>query len=121
MRRGISSAPDKVILAGVGGSPLDNNIILQALSDRLNPGQSNATYIQIITTPPPCNVTQTSSVCLSEPQVNNIYTTPQQAATNGVGQRPALGRPPVIIHSHTVHFLNIFLLQQMRPSVSLLG
>ncbi|XP_072250733.1 transcription factor E2F3-like [Leuresthes tenuis] len=94
MRRGISSAPDKVILAGVGGSPLDNNIILTALSDRLNPGQSNATYIQIITTPPPCNVTQTSNVCLSEPQVNNIYTTPQQAAANGAGQRPALGRPP---------------------------
>ncbi|XP_054898301.1 transcription factor E2F3-like [Poeciliopsis prolifica] len=94
MRRGISSAPDKVILAGVGGSSLDNNIILTALSDRLNPGQSNTTYIQIITTPPPCNVTQTSNVCLSEPQVNSIYTTPQQAAANGTGQRPALGRPP---------------------------
>ncbi|KAL7393227.1 hypothetical protein ABVT39_008274 [Epinephelus coioides] len=94
MRRGISSAPDKVILAGVGGSPLDNNIILTTLTDRLNPGQSNATYIQIITTPPPCNVTQTSNVCLSEPQINNIYTTPQQAAANGAGQRPALGRPP---------------------------
>ncbi|KAM4633177.1 transcription factor E2F3-like [Polymixia lowei] len=94
MRRGISSAPDKVILAGVGGSPLDNNIILTTLSDRLNPGLSNATYIQIITTPPPCNITQTSSVCLSEPQINNIYSTPQQAATNGAGQRPALGRPP---------------------------
>ncbi|XP_032415364.1 transcription factor E2F3 [Xiphophorus hellerii] len=94
MRRGISSAPDKVILAGVGGSSLDNNIILTALSDRLNPGQSNTTYIQIITTPPPCNVTQTSSVFLSEPQVNSIYTTPQQAAANGTGQRPALGRPP---------------------------
>uniref|UniRef100_A0A3B5MQA0 E2F/DP family winged-helix DNA-binding domain-containing protein n=1 Tax=Xiphophorus couchianus TaxID=32473 RepID=A0A3B5MQA0_9TELE len=94
MRRGISSAPDKVILAGVGGSSLDNNIILTALSDRLNPGQSNTTYIQIITTPPPCNVTQTSSVFLSEPQVNSIYTTPQPAAANGTGQRPALGRPP---------------------------
>lgn len=94
MRRGISSAPDKVILAGVGSSPLDNNIILTTLTDRLNPGQSNATYIQIITTPPPCNVTQTSNVCLSEPQINNIYTTPQQAAANGAGQRPALGRPP---------------------------
>ncbi|XP_039974284.1 transcription factor E2F3-like isoform X1 [Xiphias gladius] len=94
MRRGISSAPDKVILAGVGGSPLDNNIILTTLADRLNPGQSNATYIQIITTSPPCNVTQTSNVCLSEPQINNIYTTPQQAAANGAGQRPALGRPP---------------------------
>ncbi|KAM9309740.1 transcription factor E2F3-like [Pholidichthys leucotaenia] len=94
MRRGTSSAPDKVYLAGVGGSPLDNNIILTALSDRLNPGQSNATYIQIITTPQPCNVTQTSNVCLSEPQINNIYTTPQQAAANGAGRRPALGRPP---------------------------
>ncbi|XP_026149361.1 transcription factor E2F3 isoform X1 [Mastacembelus armatus] len=94
MRRGISSAPDKVILAGVGRSSLDNNIILTTLTDRLNPGQSNATYIQIITTPPPCSVAQTSNVCLSEPQINNIYTTPQQAAANGVGQRPALGRPP---------------------------
>lgn len=94
MRRGTSSAQEKVILAGVGGSSLDNNIILTALSDRLNPGQSNATYIQIITTPPPCNVTQTSNVCLSEPQINNIYTTPQQAAANAAGQRPALGRPP---------------------------
>ncbi|CAJ1061795.1 transcription factor E2F3-like [Xyrichtys novacula] len=94
MRRGISSAPDKVILTGVGSSPLDNNIILTTLSDRLNPGQSNATFIQIITTPPPCNVTQTSTVCLSEPQINNIYTTPQQAAANGAGQRPTLGRPP---------------------------
>lgn len=94
MRRGISSAPDKVILAGIGGASLDNNIILTTLADRLNPGQSNATYIQIITTPPPCNGTQTSNVCLSEPQINNIYTTPQQAAANGSGQRPTLGRPP---------------------------
>ncbi|XP_072317394.1 transcription factor E2F3-like [Eucyclogobius newberryi] len=94
MRRGITSAPDKVILAGVGGSHLDNNIILTTLADRLNSGQSNATYIQIITTPPPCNGAQTSNVCLSEPQINNIYTTPQQAAANGTGQRPALGRPP---------------------------
>ncbi|XP_074510314.1 transcription factor E2F3-like isoform X1 [Sebastes fasciatus] len=90
MRRGISSAPDKVILAGLGGSSLDNNIILTTITDRLNPGQSNATYIQIITTPPPCNVTQTNVCLSSETQINNIYTTPQQAA----GQRPALGRPP---------------------------
>uniref|UniRef100_H3CW62 E2F transcription factor 3 n=1 Tax=Tetraodon nigroviridis TaxID=99883 RepID=H3CW62_TETNG len=93
MRRGISSAPEKVILTGVGGSSLDSNIILTTLADRLNPGQSNATFIQIITTPPPCNVTRTN-VCLSEPQINNIYTTPQQGAANGAGQRPALGRPP---------------------------
>lgn len=89
-------APDKVILAGVGGS-LDSNIILTTLSDRLNPSLSNATYIQIITTPPPCNITQTpNNVCFSEAQINNIYSTPQQAATNGAGQRPALGRPPVM-------------------------
>lgn len=94
-----------MILTGVGGSSLDNNIILTALSDRLNPGQSNTTYIQIITTPPPCNVTQTSSVCISESQVNSIYTTPQQAAANGTGQRPALGRPPVI--TSTAHFSHI--------------
>ncbi|TNN02345.1 transcription factor E2F3 isoform X1 [Takifugu rubripes] len=93
MRRGISSASEKVILTGVGGSSLDSNIILTTLSDRLNPGQSNATFIQIITTPPPCNVTQTN-VCLSEPQINSIYTTPQQGAANGARQRPALGRPP---------------------------
>uniref|UniRef100_A0A3Q2QVM0 E2F/DP family winged-helix DNA-binding domain-containing protein n=1 Tax=Fundulus heteroclitus TaxID=8078 RepID=A0A3Q2QVM0_FUNHE len=94
MRRGLSSAPDKVILAGVGGSSLENNIILTALADRLNPGQANTTYIQIITTPPPCNVAQTANVCSSEPQLSSIYTTPQQAAANGAGQRPALGRPP---------------------------
>ncbi|CAL8248538.1 unnamed protein product [Lota lota] len=94
MRRGLSSAPDKVFLAGVGSSALDNNIILTTLSDRLNPALSNTTYFQIITTPPPCNITQTSNVCLSEPQINNIYSTPQQAAINGSGQRPALGRPP---------------------------
>ncbi|CAL8260700.1 unnamed protein product [Boreogadus saida] len=94
MRRGISSAPDKVFLAGVGSSALDNNIILTTLSDRLNPALSNTTYFQIITTPPPCNITQTSNVCLSEPQINNLYSTPQQAAINGSGQRPALGRPP---------------------------
>lgn len=109
MRRGISSAPDKVILTGVGGS-LDNNIILTALTDRLNAGQSNATYIQIITTPPPCNITQTSNVCLSEPQINNIYTTPQQAGANGTGQRPTLGRPPVILF--TARF-NVFDMLQL--------
>ncbi|XP_034031135.1 transcription factor E2F3-like isoform X2 [Thalassophryne amazonica] len=92
MRRGISSAPDKVILAGIGGSSLDNNIILTTLSDRLNPGQTNATYIQIITTPPPCNITQ-ANVCLSDPQIN-IYATPQTAAANGAGHRAALGKPP---------------------------
>lgn len=114
MRRGISSAPDKVILAGVGSSSLDSNIILTALSDRLNPGQANTTYIQIITTPPPCSVTQTPNVCVSEPQVNSIYTTPQQAAANGTGQRPAVGRPPVI--TRTARF---GMLQRLYNSSSL--
>ncbi|XP_041758440.1 transcription factor E2F3 [Coregonus clupeaformis] len=91
MRRGISSAPDKVIIAGVGGSSLDKNAILTALSDRLTPHFTTATYIQIIT-PPPC-ITQTSNVCLSEPPAGSIYSTPN-GATNGAGQRPTLGRPP---------------------------
>ncbi|KAM9403929.1 transcription factor E2F3-like isoform 1-T1 [Salvelinus alpinus] len=90
MRRGISSAPDKVIIAGVGGS-LDKNAVLTALSDRLTPHFTTATYIQIIT-PPPC-ITQTSNVCLSEPPAGSIYSTPN-GATNGTGQRPTLGRPP---------------------------
>ncbi|XP_029599400.1 transcription factor E2F3 [Salmo trutta] len=90
MRRGISSAPDKVIIAGVGGS-LDKNAVLTALSDRLTPHFTTATYIQIIT-PPPC-ITQTSNVCLSEPPAGSIYSTPN-GATNGAGQRPTLGRPP---------------------------
>lgn len=115
MRRGISSAPDKVYLAGVGASSLDNNIILTTLSDRLNSGQPNATFIQIITTPPPCNVTQTSNVCLSEPQINNIYTTPQQAAANGAGHRPALGRPPVNICEAR---LNMFSLLQLATNAT---
>lgn len=121
MRRGISSAPDKVILAGVGGSPLDSSIILTTLSDRLNSGQSNATYIQIITTPPPCNVTQTSNVCLSEPTINNIYTTPQQAAANGTGQRPALGRPPVILYTDRFNVFGLLQLATNTTNISLLG
>ncbi|KAM8827199.1 transcription factor E2F3 [Synchiropus picturatus] len=94
MRRGNSSAADKVVFAGVASSPLDSSLLLSTLADRLNPGQANATYIQIITTPPPRNGSQTSNVCLSEPQINNIYTTPHQAAANGTGPRPTLGRPP---------------------------
>ncbi|XP_030639096.1 transcription factor E2F3-like [Chanos chanos] len=92
MRRGISSAPDKVIITGVGGSSLDKNAVLTALSDRLT-SLPTATYnvIQIIT-PPPC-ITQTSSVCLSDPSPGSLYTTPH-GATNGSAQRPALGRPP---------------------------
>ncbi|XP_026881370.2 transcription factor E2F3 [Electrophorus electricus] len=90
MRRGISSAPEKVIIAGLGGSSLDKNAVLTALSDRLTSNLPTATYIQIIT-PPPC-ITQTSNVCLSDPAAGNLYTPPHGA--NGTGQRPALGRPP---------------------------
>ncbi|XP_076826585.1 transcription factor E2F3-like [Brachyhypopomus gauderio] len=90
MRRGISSAPEKVIITGLGGSSLDKNAVLTALSDRLTSNLPTATYIQIIT-PPPC-ITQTSNVCLSDPPAGNLYTTPH--GTNGTGQRPALGRPP---------------------------
>ncbi|XP_010864710.1 transcription factor E2F3 [Esox lucius] len=91
MRRGISSAPDKVIIAGVGGSSLDKNAVLTAFSDRFTPHRTTTTYIQIIT-PPPC-IPQTSNVCLSEPPAGCIYSTPN-GATNGAGRRPTLGRPP---------------------------
>ncbi|XP_035245757.1 transcription factor E2F3-like isoform X1 [Anguilla anguilla] len=87
MRKGISSAPEKVIITGVGSSSLDKNTILTALSDRFT---STATYIQIIT-PPSC-ITQTSNVCVSDPPASNIYTTPHGTA-NATGQRSALGRP----------------------------
>ncbi|XP_052000232.1 transcription factor E2F3-like [Xyrauchen texanus] len=90
MRRGIPSAPEKVIIAGVGGSSLDRNIVLTALSDRFTSNLSTTTYIQIIT-PPPC-VTQTSNVCLSDPSTASLYTTPN--GIHGTGQRPTLGRPP---------------------------
>ncbi|XP_062321196.1 transcription factor E2F3-like isoform X1 [Osmerus eperlanus] len=91
MRKGISTARDKVVIAGVGGSTLDKNAILTALSDRLTTNFTTATYIQIIT-PPPC-FTQTTNVCISQPPSGNIYSTPH--GTNGVGQRPTLGRPRV--------------------------
>nr|XP_055066755.1 transcription factor E2F3-like [Misgurnus anguillicaudatus] len=90
MRRGVPSAPEKVIIAGVGGSSLDKNAVLTALSDRFTSNLSTATYIQIIT-PPPC-ITQTANVCLSDPPAASLYSTPN--GTHGTGQRPALGRPP---------------------------
>ncbi|XP_072535020.1 transcription factor E2F3-like [Salminus brasiliensis] len=90
MRRGISSAPEKVIIAGVGGSSLDKNAVLTALSDRLTSHLPATAYIQIITPPP--GISQTSAVCLSEPPTASLYTTPH--GNNGAGPRPALGRPP---------------------------
>lgn len=71
---------------------MGKNVILTGLSDRLTTNLTTATYIQIIT-PPPC-FTQTTNVCLSQPSSGNIYSTPH-GATNGVGQRPTLGRPRV--------------------------
>ncbi|KAL7886761.1 hypothetical protein AOLI_G00044820 [Acnodon oligacanthus] len=90
MRRGISSAPEKVIIAGVGGSSLDKNAVLTALSDRLTSHLPATAYIQIITPPP--GISQTSTVCLSEAPAASLYTTPH--GNNGAGPRPALGRPP---------------------------
>ncbi|XP_031441481.1 transcription factor E2F3 isoform X2 [Clupea harengus] len=92
MRRGISSVPEKLIVSGVGGSTLDRNPILTNFSDRLTTGYSTATYIQIIT-PPSC-AAQSNNVCMPDPQTGSLlYTTPH-GPTNGMGQRPALGRPP---------------------------
>ncbi|XP_023684204.1 transcription factor E2F3 isoform X1 [Paramormyrops kingsleyae] len=92
MRKGIPSAPEKVIITGVGGSAVDKTTVLTALSDRLSSNFPTATYIQIIT--PPSSFTQTGHVCASEaPAGSLIYSTPHGSA-NGSGQRPALGRPP---------------------------
>lgn len=93
MRRGITSATEKVIITGVGGSSLDKNIVLTTINDRLPSTLPTTTYIHIITPPP--SISQTSSVCLSEPANGNLYSTPHGASL-GTGQRPALGRPPVI-------------------------
>lgn len=95
MRKGVSSVPEKLILSGVGGSTLDRNQVLTQLPDRLTTGYSTATYIQIIT-PPSC-AAQTNNVCAPDPQTGSLlYTTPH-GPSNGTGQRPALGRPPVIL------------------------
>ncbi|XP_062394205.1 transcription factor E2F3-like [Sardina pilchardus] len=91
MRRGITSATEKVIITGVSGSTLDKNVVLTALSDRLTSTLPTTTYIHIITPPP--NISQTSSICLSEPANGNLYSTPHGASL-GAGQRPTLGRPP---------------------------
>ncbi|XP_058248911.1 transcription factor E2F3-like [Hemibagrus wyckioides] len=84
MRRAISSsAPESVIITGVGGSSLDENAVLTALGSNTH----TTTYIHIIT-PPPC-LTHTPAVCVSESPAASLYSTP-----TGSGQRPALGRPP---------------------------
>ncbi|KAL2084866.1 hypothetical protein ACEWY4_020384 [Coilia grayii] len=91
MRRGITPATEKVIIAGVGGSSLEKNVVLTALSDRLTSTLPTTTYIHIITPPP--SISQTSNVCLTESANSNLYSTPHGASL-GTGQRPALGRPP---------------------------
>ncbi|KAJ8291091.1 hypothetical protein GJAV_G00021270 [Gymnothorax javanicus] len=90
MRKGISTAPEKVIITGVGSSSLDKNTIFTTLSDRFTSSLQTATYIQIIT-PPSC-ITQTSNVRVSDPPASSIYSTPH-GTTNASGQRSALGRP----------------------------
>lgn len=95
MRRGITPATEKVIIAGVAGSSLENNVVLTALSDRFTSSLPTTTYIHIITPPP--SISQTSNVCLSESSNANLYTTPHGASL-GTGQRPTLGRPPVNSH-----------------------
>ncbi|KAL4630010.1 transcription factor E2F3-like [Arapaima gigas] len=92
MRKGISSAPDKVIIAGVGGSTVDKATVLTALSDRLSSNFPTATYIHILS-PPSCG-SQSADVCVSEsPAHSLLYSTPHGSAL-GAAPRPALGRPP---------------------------
>ncbi|KAJ8395271.1 hypothetical protein AAFF_G00034730 [Aldrovandia affinis] len=92
MRKGISSARERVIAAGVGGSTVDKSTVLTPLSGRLTSTFSTATFIQIITPPP--SSTQATNGCMSDPPAGSlIYSTPH-GPTNGTGQRPALGRPP---------------------------
>ncbi|XP_066539301.1 transcription factor E2F3-like [Hoplias malabaricus] len=100
MRRGISSAPEKVIITGVGGTSLDKNAVLTALSDRLGSHLPTATFIQIITPPPPPTTAGISPcpsavrVSVSEPPAAaSLYSTPH--GNLGASARPALGRPPV--------------------------
>lgn len=91
MRRAIScSAPDSVIITGVGGSALEEKAVLTALSSSTH----TATYIHIITPPPRLTHTPgAAAVCVSEAPTASLYTTPTAS-----GQRPALGRPPVNTH-----------------------
>uniref|UniRef100_W5MR83 E2F transcription factor 3 n=1 Tax=Lepisosteus oculatus TaxID=7918 RepID=W5MR83_LEPOC len=92
MRKGISPAPEKVIVAGVGVPAVEKSTVLTGLSESFTSSFPNATYIQIIT-PPSC-IPQTTNVCVSEsPAGSLIYSTPH-GPTNGTGQRPAFGRPP---------------------------
>ncbi|TSK77036.1 Transcription factor E2F3 [Bagarius yarrelli] len=84
MRRAVSSsAPDSVIITGVGGSTLDENALLTALGSNAH----TTTFIHIITPPP--SLTHSPAACVSESPAANLYSTP-----TATGRRPALGRPP---------------------------
>ncbi|KAG7458020.1 hypothetical protein MATL_G00233420 [Megalops atlanticus] len=92
MRKGTSSAQEKLVTAGVGGSTVDKSNVFTSLSGRLTSSFPTTAFIQIITPPP--SVTQAANGCMSDlPAGSLIYSTPH-GPTNGTGQRPALGRPP---------------------------
>ncbi|TRY91531.1 hypothetical protein DNTS_004969 [Danionella cerebrum] len=86
MRKGGSSVPAQVMLAGVVRA--DQHAVFTAVTDRRCAVYSNAARIQINTPP------STNNVCLPEASADSLYTTPLQEATHGTGMRPALGRPP---------------------------
>lgn len=98
MRKGGASVPEKVLIPGVGGSSMDKNrtVLTQ---------YTNAPYYQIFT-PPPCS-NQTNNVGVSDPTDGQLYTTPIGVSTNGTGQRPALGRHPVIHNARALLAYNI--------------
>ncbi|MBN3306097.1 E2F3 factor, partial [Amia calva] len=92
MRKGISPAPEKVTVAGVGGSAIDKSAILTGLSETFTSSLPTGTYIHIVTQQS-C-IAPATNVCVSDPPAGSlIYSTPHGPA-HGTGQRPALGRPP---------------------------
>ncbi|ROK35732.1 Transcription factor E2F3 [Anabarilius grahami] len=86
MRKGGSSVPGQVMLAGVVRG--EQHGVFSAVSDRRCAAYSNAARIQINTPP------STNNVCVPEASADSLYTTPLQGATHGTGLRPTLGRPP---------------------------
>ncbi|MGH0134711.1 UNVERIFIED_CONTAM: hypothetical protein FKN15_032434 [Acipenser sinensis] len=92
MRKGILTAPEKVIVTGVGGSSVDRSTVITGFTENFISNFPAGTYIQILTSPS-C-LTQTANVCVSDqPTSSLIYSTPH-GPTNRTGLRPALGRPP---------------------------
>ncbi|KAK1172712.1 transcription factor E2F3-like [Acipenser oxyrinchus oxyrinchus] len=92
MRKGILTAPEKVIVTGVGGSSVDKSTVITGFTENFISNFPAGTYIQILTSPS-C-LTQTANVCVSDqPTSSLIYSTPH-GPTNRTGLRPALGRPP---------------------------